>query len=125
MDKGMLFMWAVLVIVPMAVAFICLIKFRGGGTKEIKSEDGKPSEESKSQPVEKKRMSVADFDYWFAEVRQRDATIMSLQMELSRKDLIDIRWLEGRLMEKDYEIERLEKESRELKNLLKIKEEKK
>lgn len=75
----------------------------------------KETNNSDRPPVTPPTQSLHANKDWFAEIVQRDMEIMRLQMEISRKDLCEIRPLEGRLMEANYLIEGLKKENEELK----------
>lgn len=92
---------------------IVLIATEGKGNgKGVKVKETKNSERPSVSPP---AQSISADKDWFAEIVQRDKEIMRLQMEISRKDLCEIRPLEGRLMEADYLIEELKKENEELK----------
>ena len=87
----------------------------------------KGTKNSDSPPATPSAQSLHTNKDWFAEIVQRDMEIMRLQMEISRKELCEIRPLEGRLMEANYLIEELKKENEELKQKIKkerLKEEK-
>lgn len=89
------------------VGFKGKISGKGVRVKETKNSDSPPA----TPPAH----SLHANKDWFAEIVQRDMEIMRLQMEISRKDLCEIRPLEGRLMEANYLIEELKKENEELK----------
>lgn len=89
------------------VGFKGKISGKGVRVKETKNSD--------SPPAAPPSQSLHANKDWFAEIVQRDMEIMRLQMEISRKELCEIRPLEGRLMEANYLIEELKKENEELK----------
>lgn len=89
------------------VGFKGKISGKGVRVKETKNSDSPPA----TPPAQ----SLHANKDWFAEIVQRDMEIMRLQMEISRKELCEIRPLEGRLMEANYLIEELKKENEELK----------
>lgn len=104
---------SVLLTTFVVLSLIAVVVFKGKNSgkgvrvKEIENSDIPPA-----TPPEQSLHANKD---WFAEIVQRDMEIMRLQMEISRKDLCEIRPLEGRLMEAEYLIEGLKKENEELK----------
>lgn len=92
---------------------IAIVGFkRKNSGKGVRVKETKNSDRSPATPSAQSLHTTKD---WFAEIVQRDKEIMRLQMEISRKDLCEIRPLEGRLMEANYLIEELKKENEELK----------
>lgn len=95
------------------LSLISVVSFKGKiSSKDVRVEETKNSDSPSATPPSQSLHTNKD---WFAEIVQRDMEIMRLQMEISRKELCEIRPLEGRLMEANYLIEELKKENEELK----------
>ena len=75
----------------------------------------KKGENSEIPPVESTGQSNSVGVDWMAEIRQRDWEIMQLKNEIMTLELTEIRRLEGRLMEANYQIAWLKQENEDLK----------
>ena len=80
--------------------------------KGIREKEGENSERF---PVESPGQSNPAGVDWMAEIRQRDWEIQQLKNEIMMKELNEIRRLEGRLMEANYQIAWLKQENEDLK----------
>ena len=80
--------------------------------KGIREKEGGNSE---IPPVESPGQSNSAGVDWMAEIRQRDWEILQLKNEIMTKELTEIRRLEGRLMEANYQIAWLKQENEDLK----------
>lgn len=108
---------SVLLTTFVVLSLIAIVGFKGKNSgKGVKVKETKNSD---SPPATPPAQSLHTNKDWFAEIVQRDKEIMRLQMEISRKELCEIRPLEGRLMEANYLIEELKKENEELKRKIK------
>ena len=95
------------------LSLISVVSFKGKiSSKGVRVKETKNSDRPPATPPAQSLHANKD---WFAEIVQRDMEIMRLQMEIAKKDLCEIRPLEGRLMEAEYLIEGLKKENEELK----------
>ena len=120
-----MFTTSVLLTTLVVLSLISVVGFKGKNSG--KGVRVKETENNDSPPATPPEQSLHTNKDWFAEIVQRDMEIMRLQMEISRKELCEIRPLEGRLMETNYLIEELKKENEELKQKIneeRLKEEK-
>lgn len=108
---------SVLLTAFVVLSLIAIVGFKGKiSGKGVRVKETKNSDSPPAAPPSQSLHANKD---WFAEIVQRDMEIMRLQMEISRKELCEIRPLEGRLMEANYLIEELKKENEELKQKIK------